>query len=101
LLGSEVSSDETASGWQQVNLATPISISANTTYVASYHTNGHFAYDSNAFTSSGIEAPPRHLRHAGVAGPTGASNDPQGGPRHLPTPEPRIATPGMPALAAS
>jgi hypothetical protein len=30
---------ESASGWQQVNFSTPVPISANTIYVASYHTN--------------------------------------------------------------
>jgi uncharacterized protein DUF4082/Big-like domain-containing protein len=39
LLGHVTFSGETASGWQQMNFATPINISANTTYIASYHTN--------------------------------------------------------------
>ena len=71
LLATAISSGETSSGWQTVNLATPVSISPNTTYVASYHTNGQFAYDVNAFTSTGMDAPPLHLLKAGVDGPNG------------------------------
>ena len=35
---------ETASGWQQVNFTTPVAITPNTVYVASYHAgNGHYS----------------------------------------------------------
>ena len=45
-------SGESASGWQQVTF-TPVSISANTTYVAAYHnTIGHYSADANYFASS-------------------------------------------------
>ncbi len=44
LLGSATFSGESASGWQQVNFATPISVAANTTYVASYFAPaGHYS----------------------------------------------------------
>ncbi|MGY4468061.1 VCBS repeat-containing protein [Bradyrhizobium sp. LB9.1b] len=44
LLGSATFTNETASGWQQVNFATPITVNAGVTYVASYHTNtGHYS----------------------------------------------------------
>ena len=43
---------ETASGWQQVNLSSPVSITAGTTYVVSYHTNGDYSADSNYFATS-------------------------------------------------
>src|SRR5206468_7863656 len=43
-LATATFTNETASGWQQVNLSTPVAITANTNYVASYYTtNGHFA----------------------------------------------------------
>jgi Domain of unknown function (DUF4082) len=43
---------ETASGWQQVSFPTPVPITANTTYVASYHTDvGHYAVTNDAFIS--------------------------------------------------
>ena len=50
LLATVTFGNETASGWQQVNLAAPVQISANTTYVASYHTNvGHYSANVNYF----------------------------------------------------
>jgi hypothetical protein len=53
---------ETASGWQQVTFASPVAITANTTYVASYHApNGHFAADLNSFASSGVDTAPLHV----------------------------------------
>jgi hypothetical protein len=52
LLASATFTNETGSGWQLVNFATPVSITAGTTYVASYHTNvGHYSYDYNYFSS--------------------------------------------------
>ncbi|WP_231510171.1 N,N-dimethylformamidase beta subunit family domain-containing protein, partial [Streptosporangium roseum] len=38
LLASAPFTNETASGWQQVDFSTPVNIAANTTYIASYHT---------------------------------------------------------------
>jgi hypothetical protein len=44
LLASATFTGESGSGWQQVNFATPVAISANTTYVASYHApNGGYS----------------------------------------------------------
>src|SRR5258706_12712785 len=56
LLARATFANETASGWQQVNFSTPVAISANTLYVASYHTNtnGHFSITSNYFATSGV-----------------------------------------------
>ena len=46
---------ETASGWQQFNLATPVPINANTVYVASYHcTKGAYSADNNYFTTARV-----------------------------------------------
>jgi uncharacterized protein (TIGR03437 family) len=61
LLGSVTFSSESSSGWQQANFSTPISISANTTYVISYYApQGHYAADSNFFASSGVDNTPLH-----------------------------------------
>jgi len=50
-------SGESASGWQQVTF-TAVSISANTTYVAAYHTtNGHYSANSSYFTSAYVNSP--------------------------------------------
>jgi hypothetical protein len=60
LLASATFRGETGTGWQQVNFATPVSITANTTYVASYHTNvGHYAEDDWYFTSP-VNSGPLH-----------------------------------------
>lgn len=65
-------SSETASGWQQVNFATPVAITANTVYVASYHTNaGHYSADEGYFANSGVDKPPLHALANGVSGANG------------------------------
>ena len=56
-LASALYANETVSGWQQVNLPTPIPIEADTTYIASYHTNGGWSYDSQYFLSDYSPAP--------------------------------------------
>ncbi len=51
LLAQATFSNETADGWQQVTFSQPVAITANTTYVAGYHTDtGHYAYDPDYFT---------------------------------------------------
>jgi hypothetical protein len=52
LLATATFTNETASGWQEVNFSTPVTITAGTTYVASYHTNGNYSFDQNYFTTS-------------------------------------------------
>ena len=53
LLATATFTNETASGWQQVNFSTPVAITAGTTYVASYHTSvGEYSATSNYFTSN-------------------------------------------------
>jgi hypothetical protein len=72
LLGSAIFTNETASGWQQVNFSNPVPISANTTYIASYFAPvGHYSADLFYFQSSGIDDPPIHLLQNGVDGPNG------------------------------
>jgi len=68
LLASATFSGETASGWQQVLFPTPVAITANTVYVASYHANaGHYSADLNYFASTGVDSPPLHALSAGVS----------------------------------
>ncbi|HEY3758579.1 MAG TPA: DUF4082 domain-containing protein [Solirubrobacteraceae bacterium] len=58
-LASATFSGETASGWQEVNFAEPVAITAGTTYVAAYLApNGHYSVTPAAFSSAGIENPP-------------------------------------------
>jgi PKD repeat protein len=61
LLAQAPFTNETASGWQQVDLAEPVVITANTVYVASYHTDvGQYSVDENYFSDSGVDNSPLH-----------------------------------------
>lgn len=51
-LGSVTFTGETASGWQQADLPTPVAVTAGQSYVVSYHApNGNYADDQSYFTS--------------------------------------------------
>jgi uncharacterized protein DUF4082 len=52
LLASATFTNETASGWQQVNLAKPVTLTAKTTYIAAYSTGGYYTDDANYFSST-------------------------------------------------
>jgi len=72
LLASVTFTNETASGWQQANFSTPVPISANTVYVASYHTDaGRYAGDNNYFATSGVDTPPLHALPNNTTGGNG------------------------------
>ena len=72
LLTTATFANETATGWQQVSFPNPIAVTANTVYVASYHTNtGNYAANSSYFTNSGVDNPPIHLLQNGVSGGDG------------------------------
>jgi hypothetical protein len=61
LLATATFANETASGWQQVNFAAPVAISAGTTYVASYHTTvGHYSFNRPYFASQ-FDSGPLHV----------------------------------------
>ncbi len=71
-LGTATFSNETASGWQQVNFSPPVAIQANTVYVASYFApEGHYSGDLNYFASQGVDTRPLHALATGVAGGDG------------------------------
>jgi hypothetical protein len=57
LLATATFTNETASGWQQVEFASPVAINANTTYVASYHSSGNYAADPGLFNNSVTNGP--------------------------------------------
>jgi len=72
LLASATFTGETASGWQEVTFSSPVAITANTVYVASYYTNvSHFSFDLNAFATVGVDNPPLHALANGVSGGDG------------------------------
>src|SRR5215831_11499538 len=71
LLASATFTNETASGWQQVNFSQPVPLAKNTTYVASYFApNGHYSQDGSYFyttppmgsnpTITNVDSPPLH-----------------------------------------
>ena len=52
-------SSESASGWQTVTFASPVTITANTTYVAAYLApNGGYSATGGAFSAGAIANPP-------------------------------------------
>ena len=72
LLATATFTNETASGWQQVNLSTPVAITAGTIYVASYLAPaGHYADDQNYFASSGVTNGPLTALSNSAAGGNG------------------------------
>ncbi|MEZ0393138.1 MAG: DUF4082 domain-containing protein, partial [Pseudobdellovibrionaceae bacterium] len=74
LLASVVFSSETASGWQQMNLASPLSIAANTEYTVSVNTGAGYYVATNQGMASQISN--GSLRSVvgsnGVFGPVGS-----------------------------
>ncbi|OYD99133.1 Ig domain-containing protein group 1 domain-containing protein [Nostoc sp. 'Peltigera membranacea cyanobiont' 213] len=52
LLGSVTFTNETASGWQEKALSTPVNIQANTTYVVSVNVNAYYVSTSGQLASS-------------------------------------------------
>ena len=75
LLAEGVFSNETGSGWQQLNFAAPVPITANTTYVAAYFTpSGFYSYDVNYFSARGVDSPPLHALQSGLDGYSGVYN---------------------------
>ena len=59
LLAAATFSNESASGWQNVTFSPSVAISANTTYVAAYHTNvGHESEDTGVFSGRYVSSPP-------------------------------------------
>ena len=71
LLAQATFTGESDSGWQQVSFASPVSITAGTVYVASYHSNtGHYSFDVNNFASA-VNSPPLHALASGASGGNG------------------------------
>ncbi len=71
-LATATFTSETTSGWQQVNFASPVAVTANTIYVASYFApNGRYANNSSYFTAAGLDNPPLHALRNGVSGGNG------------------------------
>ncbi len=52
LLASATFTNETVDGWQNVLFSQPVSLTAGTTYVASYHSDGNYSADPGYFASA-------------------------------------------------
>jgi hypothetical protein len=64
--------NESASGWQESLFAAPVSITADTTYIVSYHTDvGRYSVDENYFTGSGYSNGPLSALADGEEGGNG------------------------------
>jgi len=71
-LATATFSGESATGWQQVAFSSPVAVTANTTYVASYYApNGHYAFTSNGFGAAGAGTSPIRALANGVDGGDG------------------------------
>ena len=69
LLARATFTGETATGWQQVNFSSPVAITANTVYVASYFSpTGDFSVDRPYFATMGVNNPPLSAPMDGGAG---------------------------------
>ena len=74
LLASATFTGESASGWQQVNFSSPVAITANTVYVASYFSpTGDFSVDRNYFNTA-VNNPPLQALQNGASGPNAVYN---------------------------
>ncbi len=71
LLATGTFTNETAGGWQTLAFTNPVAITANTTYVASYHTSTGYFYQRSYFQNQGADNPPLHALKDGVNGPNG------------------------------
>jgi hypothetical protein len=73
LLASVTFANESASGWQQANFATPIAVNANTPYVISYWSpKGQYARDVGYFATAGVTSQTLYAPPDGQYGPNGA-----------------------------
>src|SRR5262249_37400983 len=72
LLATATFTGESASGWQQVNFSTPLTISAGVTYVASYYApTGGYSANSGFFAAAGVNSGQLHALANGVDGSNG------------------------------
>jgi PKD repeat protein len=71
LLATATFTNESASGWQQVNFSSPVPVTAGATYVVSYHTDASYmAFTPNAMASE-LSNGPIHLLASGANGSDG------------------------------
>ena len=77
LLATATFTNESSSGWQQVNFSSPVAITANTVYIASFSTSGgYFGITTGYFTSGGVTNGPLYAEPNSVVGGDGVYNRP-------------------------
>nr|WP_246723443.1 DUF4082 domain-containing protein [Rhizobium brockwellii] len=69
-LATATFTNTTASGWQTVNFTTPVTIAANTNYIASYHTTGAYVA-TDGFFANAVTNGPLTAQSSAVAGGNG------------------------------
>src|SRR6202008_1687950 len=74
LLATATFTKESASGWQMASFGTPVAITPNITYVASFFAPAsHYSADSNYF-AAGFDNAPLHALQTGIDGANGIYN---------------------------
>ena len=63
--------NESASGWQQASLNSPVAISANSVYVVSYHTDSGNYYADDGYFAQGVNNYPLHAPQDGTTASNG------------------------------
>jgi methionine-rich copper-binding protein CopC len=67
LLAMGTFTNESTEGWEQLTFSSPVSVTAGTTYVASYHTStGHYAVTPNGLGTAVIDGPLTAVANGGV-----------------------------------
>ena len=67
VLATGTFTSESTQGWQELDFSTPVTVTAGTTYVASYHTTtGHYADTSGGLASAVTNAPLTAMASGGV-----------------------------------
>ena len=67
VLATGTFTNESSQGWQELTFSTPVSVTAGTTYVASYNTQtGHYAYTTGGLSSAVTNGPLTALAGGGV-----------------------------------
>jgi hypothetical protein len=56
---------ESTSGWQQVSFGTPVTVTADTVYIVSYHTDAGFYSADSGGLESAVDSPPLHAQRNG------------------------------------
>ena len=67
LLATGTFTNESTTGWEELDFSTPVPVTGGTTYVASYHTNSaHYAYTANGLASAVASGPLTALASGGA-----------------------------------